>query len=284
MSVTIDTMDGPRRVSRSAARSSGNGLPVLFCERTTNRKLAPVEWVPAPETTRGKRPVPRPPFCSATYTSIAATCPQGCAFRNAGCFAQAGFSGHLMRNLDAAASRLGPMDVTRIEAAVIREHARAGVRQDGARGGRDLRLHIGGDVGGGERGASELGNAASAWRIGGGGVVWTYTHKWRRIHPTAWGAVEALASVESESEAAEALRAGYAPALTVPAFPLETERAFDLGGIRMVPCPAQTRGTTCVKCRLCFDVGRLKRHETGIAFAVHGPAARKARARLAVLR
>jgi hypothetical protein len=37
----------------------------------------------------------------------------------------------------------------------------------------------------------------------------------------------------------------------------------------MIPCPAETRGKTCVECRLCVDQD-LHQLGAGIAFALHG--------------
>ena len=155
---------------------------------------------------------------------------------------------------------------------------RSQVPQDGARGGRDLRLHIGGDASS-EKAAQRLAWAVETWRYRGGGAAWTFTHRWREIHPGAWGEISALASVESAEEAEEARRRGYVPAIVVERFP--SRRAFRIRGMRddVIPCPNETSGgaVTCVECRLCLDAPALRRRGKAIAFAVHGLGASKVR-------
>ena len=260
---------------------------VLFIQKSADRKLSPVELVPAPTTTRGKRPMPRAPFCSSTYVSIAATCPESCEFKGKGCYVTEGFTGATSRRLDAAALGLSADDVTALEAeAIHRSFAhRRRIPQDGARGGRDLRLHVGGDVGS-ALGASMLAGAAMGWRMRGGGSVWTYTHAWRIVPREAWGpAVSVLASCETLEDTRLARAAGYAPALTLSRFP--SERAFRPKGgasLRIIPCPAETRGMTCVECRLCIDRD-LAGMGVAIGFAMHGrgSAVDDARRRLPVI-
>jgi hypothetical protein len=52
---------------------------------------------------------------------------------------------------------------------------------------------------------------------------------------------------------------------------------------KIVPCPAETRGKTCVECRLCLDVDLLGL-DVAIAFQAHGPKARSTREVLVQLR
>ena len=66
--------------------------------------------------------------------------------------------------------------------------------------------------------------------------------------------------------------------MTVERFP--GPRAYDLGGVRVVPCPAQTRGVVCTDCRLCLRPGHLLARRLAIGFAVHGSGAGKAAATL----
>lgn len=255
---------------------------VLFVQKSADRKLSPVELVA--NTTKRLRPMPRAPFCSSTYVSIAATCPESCEFKGSGCYVTEGFTGRAARRLDAAALGLSADDVTALEAeAIHRAFFRRRIPQDGARGGRDLRLHVGGDVGS-ALGASMLGGAAMSWRMRGGGSVWTYTHAWRHVPREAWGpAVSVLASCETLEDTRAARAAGYAPALTLGQFP--SDRAFRPKGgasLRIIPCPAETRGSTCVDCRLCIDRD-LASMGVAIGFAVHGKGAEKARRRLPVI-
>lgn len=238
---------------------------------------------PAPNTSRGKRPVADGPYCAATYVSIARTCPDSCAFKVAGCYVRAGFTRVLSDRLDADAVGLTPESVIEEEARLI-ERAFNGARgapggqvpQDGARGGRDLRLHVGGDVPS-VASAVRLAVAAVGWTKRGGGRVWSYTHNWRSIPRFAFGSISVLASVETIDDAAAAWRRGYVPAIVVQRFPsvrrfrLENESA----SIDVIPCPAETRApgqrpVTCVECRLCLDDTALAQRGTAIGFAVHG--------------
>ena len=269
-------------------------LGAFFSEAAANRKLSPVEL--EENTTERLRPVPTGPFCASTYVSIDSTCPDSCAFKIAGCYVRAGFTAQLARELDVAAAP-EPAGVIRAEAALIdssfseaapgptwkRRRRRGGpVPQDGARGGRDLRLHVGGDCPD-TASARVLAGAAARWRARGGGVVWTYTHRWREIPRSAWGEISVLASCETPEQVRDARGRGYAPALVVTEFP--DRRAFRLRGIvgRVVPCPAETGKRTCVECRLCFDDRALLERAAVIGFAVHGLGSSELRARLPVL-
>jgi hypothetical protein len=221
------------------------------------------------------------PFVASTRVSIEATCPDSCPFKEAGCYERAGFTGPLTRELDQAARGFTADAVIATETSLIDSAFHGGqVPQDGARGGRDLRLHVGGDVSS-ARGAKMLARAASRWRARGGGSVWTFTARWRTIGRESWGEhISVLASVQSVGAAQAAIERGYRPALVVRQ--LVNERAFEAGGIKLIPCPAETLGKTCVECRLCVD-GKLP-PKTGIAFGLHGRAAARVKTRLPVLR
>jgi hypothetical protein len=121
-----------------------------------------------------------------------------------------------------------------------------------------------------------------------GGASWTYTHLWREVPRSAFGAINVLASVESPEEIEVAAAAGYSAAITVDAFP--SRKAFKLPGssFTLVPCPAEVRGdgarrVTCVACRLCLDRDLLALN-VAIAFEAHGPQAAKVRDTLVQLR
>jgi len=238
---------------------------VAIQAKSSNRKLAPQ----VQETAKSGRlrNVPVVPYVVSTYVSIEATCPDTCRCKNNGCYAQTGFTRTHMDKRELASRRMTSLEVTLKEAEQIDKLYVRGVPQDGARGGRDLRLHVAGDVSC-ERGARALASAASRWHDRGGGSVWTYTHRWREIPREAWGPISVLASVEHRSELWPAMRRGYAPAFVVPEFP-NGAISFDLEGLRMVPCPAEAGVRTCAECRLCLDHD-LKERGTGIAFAYHG--------------
>lgn len=252
--------------------------PARLHYATRDRKLAPVYQTPYDGPGRRRfRPEPIGPYCSATYASIAATCPASCRFKGAGCYVTEGFTAKANRKLDTAAHGLTHLDVIEIEARLIETAFKLNgyrVPQDGARGGRDLRLHIGGDART-TAAAYRLGRSALSWGIRGGGDVWTFTHAWKDVYRAAWGPISVLASVESAADANRATLRGYAPAIVVPEFP--SDRAFTLPGspTKWIPCPAETRGKTCVECRLCLDAPALSKRGTGIAFAIHGRGADK---------
>lgn len=263
------------------------GRASVLREATCTAKLAPVELVDVGLT--GKRPVPRGPYVSATYASIRASCPRSCTFygEGGGCFAESGFTGMLVRKLDAGADehRMGVDGVALEEADLIDGAFRGGsVPGDGARGGRDLRLHISGDATT-RAAALILGAAASRWHRRGGGAVWTYTHAWRTVPRAAWGPdVSALASVERPEDAESAADQGYAPAIVVEQHASDKAHRLRGSSLRWVPCPWETRRQTCAECRLCLDDRKLRRSGLGIAFAVHGVASGEAKRRLRVLR
>ena len=284
-SQTLPTTKDPRRDTHA----------VRVQEAARNRKLAPLDYEPYYSKTLRRsmqRPVAKAPFCSSTYASIDATCPDSCRFKDGACYVRAGFTGRMAKSLDLIAfdEDLDDIAVAYQEAALIADTFGGGpVPQDGGRDGRrgrDLRLHVGGDFGGAAA-ALVLRKAARRWRARGGGAVWAYTHRWRTIHSMAFrGAISCLASVESGTEAAAAIERGYVPAVVVDAFPatspaggLPRFRAFELEGMppgwKVLPCPAETHGRTCVECRLCLDAERLFRRKTAIGFRLHGLGAGK---------
>jgi hypothetical protein len=219
-------------------------------------KLSPIKKVP---TATRPRPVPIPPYCAATYVSIRSTCSDACPFKDAGCFAQTGFTRFAVDPLDAA---------NKTSSEAIADECRL---IDAATGidGVDLRLHVSGDVRT-DAEAQALAGAARRWRDRDGGTVWTFTHAWRTVRRRAWGAISVLASVETPREARQARQRGYAPAIVVtPALWPADGRAFDFSGIRVIPCPAETRGRTCVECRLCLD-RPLHKMNVAIGFVAHG--------------
>lgn len=261
---------GRRTVARSTARARhANPLGAAsFQPKSCNRKLGPVALVP---TAGRPRPEAHPPFVASTYVSIASTCSSACPFKGNGCFIQHGPTRALASSLDVAARGIRALDVIREEVRLLDRSFRGGpIPPNGGAGPRDLRLHVGGDVGS-ESGARLLARAAERWRSRGGGLVWTYTHWWRKISREAWGDdISVLASVEGAEDIEAARQRGYASAIVVERFP--SDKAFGLPGSpsTIVPCPAETRGRTCVECRLCFDDQKLLSQSRAIAFEAHG--------------
>ncbi len=242
-----------------------------FTPRTSNGKLNPVRWT---RTRTRPRPAPVGPYCSVTSVSIAATCSARCPFLSTPghpgpCYVQAGFQKFHADALDRAARGMTPFEVIDAEASHIELSFNGGpVPQDGPGGkGRGLRLHDGGDVEG-RAGAKRLARAARNWMERGGSRPWTYTHRWHEIPRSDWGPISVLASIERADDLARARERGYASAITLAEF--ASEKAFDVQGWRVIPCPAETRQRTCVQCRLCWRADALLAERAAIAFKMHG--------------
>lgn len=209
--------------------------PAILRLASENRKLTD-----QPET----RPV------AATYKPLKCRCP----LYSAGCYAQSG-------NVGIHASRLRARtatDATREEARLV---ATAPVD------GRPLRLQISGDCTTPAQ-ARLLARAVAERTARGGGPAWTYTHYWNRIPRTAWGRISILASTESPEELDKIHARGYAAALVVR----DPETYRTPAPFRGIPCPNDTRGTTCVDCRLCWDDARLRDRRAVILFRAKGKA------------
>jgi hypothetical protein len=190
---------------------------------------------------------------------------------------ESGFTRIALRQLDRAAAGLRPEDVIAAEVRALDDAFDGGrIPDDGNGGARDLRLHVGGDVGSTE-GAKMLARAARRWRARGGGSVWTYTHFWREVPRSAWGdAITVLASVEKPKEIELARKRGYASVIVVEGFP-SGSKAFSIPGTgaRVIPCPAETGDAVCADCRLCLDRDLLAMN-AAVAFKVHGHGAAEA--------
>jgi hypothetical protein len=102
--------------------------------------------------------------------------------------------------------------------------------------------------------------------------IWTYTHSWRQVKRSSWGrAISVLASCEALEQARAAMKRGYAAAVVVVRHPQGGKAWRDREtGIRVIPCPEQTRGIVCTSCRLCWREKWLKESRTVIGFEVHG--------------
>lgn len=157
------------RVLRTARDSVSS--PVSFQTISANRKLSRVVHLRKAGQQNPTIVPPKVGRVSSLYVSITSTCPDTCSFRNNGCYAQAA-NRKLIKALDGAAARLTPERVEDLAVGAIDKTFKYGVPQDGARGGRDFRLHESGDVTGG-RGVREYAAAAERWLARGGGEVWT---------------------------------------------------------------------------------------------------------------
>lgn len=227
-------------------------LPVTFVEKSQNGKLGKV---------------------AATYASIEATCPSSCKLKNAGCYAQLGFVGIQNARLTRAKRSYTPTEIAKIEADLIdKSFNRKSIP------GTVLRLHVSGDVTT-KTGVKFLASASSRYQKRGGGKVWTYSHAWKKLPRKHWGNISVLASVDSIQEAKEAIAAGYAPAMAVPKF--QSEKAYEIDGIKFIPCPAQTKDdVTCSSCKLCMKSDFLEASKAGILFEAHGSSKNKIKLRV----
>ena len=61
---------------------------------------------------------------------------------------------------------------------------------------------------------------------------------------------------------------GYAVAIVVKEHP--RKGVYYYHGLKVIPCPHETKGVQCVDCRLCFDDKRLIEADACIGFAAHG--------------
>lgn len=213
---------------------------------------------------------------AVTYAPIANTCPPKCFHKiHRTCYALNGRVGIHVKRIEEGSKGLTPIQIARQESKAIRAAFSGGLVPD-----IPLRLHVAGDAR--TKAAAEVIAAACRdWTRRGGGSPYTYTHAWRKVPRAAWSGVSVLASVETIEGAKKALDRGYAPALTVVEH--KTDRAYSAGGIKLIPCPEQTRGIACDRCRLCFNADRLAADNTGIAFAIHGARQKHGKRKLKVL-
>ncbi len=200
------------------------------------------------------------------------SCPTSCAFHERGCYAEHDNTRVHWDRLTAGAPDATPLELARAEAAAI----------DGLPGDRDLRLHVAGDSVTDE-GTRLIAAACARYvergkRLGLNVDVWGYTHAWRMVAREAWGSVSILASCETGADVLVARSRGYAAALVVPEFAGDVAHLVD--GVKIVPCPQQTRDRVCTECRLCFNDSRLGATKLAIGFALHGWGSRKAAAAL----
>lgn len=193
-----------------------------------------------------------------------ATCPTTCPFYQNGCYADYGHQRYTTNRLN---QQTDPIKASRQEATAIRAQAK--------RGALPLRLHVVGDFI--PQTAQEVADAARHYRAKSSQPVWGYTHRWSEIPARTFDGLAILASVETPEQAQQAYLQGYAPALVVERHP-QDGRAYEQNGLRMVPCPEQTRGRTCNECRLCWDTERLRARRIVVLFALHGTGKKRAAA------
>jgi len=138
------------------------------------------------------------------------------------------------------------------------------------KGNLPLRVHVVGDSATPEA-ARIVGQAMADYPS----PAWTYTHAWRDVDVDDWRGANVLASCESAEDVKQARAAGFATAIVVPEFP-DGPKVFERDGIKVMPCPEQTRGVQCASCLLCSKTDKLKEHSITIGFVAHGARWKKA--------
>lgn len=199
---------------------------------------------------------------AATYASISSSCPDECALRDNGCYAQQGKTAMTVRRLDAEAKKFG---LTSVQTAASEAYSIFSAH----RGGKVpentfFRFHVSGDSQTVE-GTLLLADAYRDWQSRGGVKGWCYTHAWTKVPRKAWGKISTLASVDNPATEVQRAKAmGYAPAIVVESFGRITamdskqnvidfdafeeqwnarrarrQFAEDPNGTVYIPCPAQ---------------------------------------------
>lgn len=204
---------------------------------------------------------------SATYASIDGSCPTDCAHRDAGCYAQLGNVGIHVNRLNKANGERKRQDARAVARAEAREIRAAIANGEDT---RPLRVHVAGDCRT-PSAAREIAGAVEKWSK----PVWSYTHAWKSVARENWGRVSVLASVDRAEDMALAFERGYAPAIVTDSHPADGKAYTRADGIKVIPCPNQTRDVTCVQCGLCMNASKLHAMNAAIAFAAHGVAKRK---------
>lgn len=205
-----------------------------------------------------------------TYAPIEQTCPNSCPMKkDKSCYASIGFVGIHNQRAIKKAKKLSSTEIAKKEAKEILKNLDTKAKL--------LRLHVSGDCNT-KTGAKELAKASKLWIESTEGKVWTYTHAWKSIPRSYWGLISVLASIDNIDQAKEARGQGYATAIIVDKF--DSDKSFKLGGIKYIPCPAQTRDVSCSDCNLCMNADRLFKDNFGIAFAAHGSTKEKIKKRL----
>ena len=187
---------------------------------------------------------------SATYAA-AGSCPQGCRFNTPGgpCYGRRGRVGIKVNTMAMGTAQA----IAQAEADEI----------DKLTGALDLRLHVHGDCAT-PQAAELVAEAARRYkrRTRGRRDIFGYTAAWRDVERSTWRGVSMLASVSTFDEGREARERGYQPAIVVKSHPASGKAWRDVHGQLWIPCPQETRGIQCVRCRLCLNGSET----AGIAF------------------
>lgn len=201
----------------------------------------------------------------ATTYAAQTTCPSDCPLKNHGCYAEGGMVGMHTRRLNSNAGGLSIEELAQMEADEI----------DKLNVKTPLRVHVVGDCKT-DAAAKLVSGAMERFKKRSGQPAYTYTHAWRRVSRSSWGDASVLASCENAEQIKQAHSRGYAAAVVVDSFP--SDKAYMLDDVKVIPCPAQTKGKTCDACRLCMHSDKLLHSKNTIAFSVHGSSSKKAAA------
>lgn len=195
---------------------------------------------------------------ACTYAPMQ-TCPDECPIKGE-CYGRTCKTGIIVHRLskEAFKQRLLPCDVAKDEAAEI---DRLGPEVP-------LRVHVAGDCFDWHS-AYLVGDAMDRFEQRTSQLAWAYTHAWPKYPVTCWAGARVRASCESMARVRQAREMGYKDAvLLVPEF--ESDKAYEVEGERVIPCPNQTKGIKCIDCQLC-----ARRSVKVIAFRPHGTSGKR---------
>lgn len=227
-----------------------NGVELTWVARTPNRKTDDIPTA----------------YVGATVAEARASC-EGCALLERTCYAWKGF-----------ANVSFPKIVERRRADPARYSIERAL-EGRWKGARAIRIGAMGDPSSADRAALLRAVALAATA---GLATISYTHFWREERAAGLEGL-CMASCEDVDDADDAIAAGWTPAVILPWDHVrEVGPTFVLpsGGLGVV-CPAQTKGTTCNDCRMCWlghpvwTAGKV----AAIGFVDHSGAARRERIR-----
>lgn len=204
-----------------------------------NAKLSRITYEPG--NGRYLRPVAHGEHAASTYASILGTCPQSCPHLDAGCYAQSGITGGVVRKLDEAVRLFGYSHDQVIEQEAWLIATRKPPR------GRVIRVHVSGDART-RWAARQLAEAVRTWNVNEGGPGFTYTHGPTRRDD--WGGISVLASVEDVNGIRDARRRGSFRRSWFPSIDLRTiSRSLERASSLALPRRA-TRRVSSAGCAL----------------------------------
>lgn len=211
---------------------------------------------------------------SATYVAQE-SCPNSCAFKGNGCYAESGAAAFTTRRLNRASALL---DLT---PEIIATHEAEAIRA--LTGKLPLRVHVVGDCITDEA-ARIVSGAMLEHSAKHGQFAWTYTHAWRDVDASSWQGASVLASCETASDVRDASARGYATAIVVDEHP--SNKVYELDGVRVLPCPQEANpdAVTCASCGLCSRAETLRDKALTIGFAAHSARAESVKQALYVKR